>query len=163
LNLVLRAADKSRQNVEELWQVLMQQSNRKYYTSEKDPLPGSDRSFGLVMAGAIAVLTVLNAWHSGWLWPWMLATATTFLVAASLRPSSLHPLNRLWTKIGVLLHKIVNPLAMVLLFYGAILPTGFLMRLRGKDLLRLKRDPKTETYWIARVPGPAAETMRDQF
>jgi len=52
---------------------------------------------------------------------------------------------------------------MVLLFYGAILPTGLAMRLRGKDLLRLKREPSAESYWIARLPGPRPETMREQF
>jgi hypothetical protein len=37
------------------------------------------------------------------------------------------------------------------------------MRMRGRDLLRLKREPSSDTYWIARVPGPQPETMRDQF
>jgi hypothetical protein len=37
------------------------------------------------------------------------------------------------------------------------------MRLRGKDPLRLQRDARAESYWIARVPGPSAETMKDQF
>ena len=52
---------------------------------------------------------------------------------------------------------------MGILFYGTILPIGLVMRLRSKDLLRLKREPGAESYWIARVPGPAAETMKDQF
>jgi hypothetical protein len=34
----------------------------------------------------------------------------------------------------------------------------------SKDMLRLKREPAAETYWIARAPpGPAPETMKDQF
>jgi hypothetical protein len=37
------------------------------------------------------------------------------------------------------------------------------MRMRGRDLLRLKRDSSAQSYWIERVPGPAPETMRDQF
>jgi len=52
---------------------------------------------------------------------------------------------------------------MSLLFYGTILPTGLVMRMRGRDLLRLKRDPHAKSYWIARPPGPAPESMRDQF
>jgi hypothetical protein len=86
-----------------------------------------------------------------------------FLSAASFRPALLHPLNRLWMKLGLLLHKIVNPIVMGLLFYGTIWPTGLAMRMRGRDLLRLKRDPDADTYWIARPPGPLPETMRDQF
>ncbi|WP_244550085.1 hypothetical protein [Bradyrhizobium sp. cf659] len=63
----------------------------------------------------------------------------------------------------MLLHRIVNPIVMGLLFYGTILPTGLVMRLRNRDLLRLKREPDAESNWIARTPGPAPETMRDQF
>jgi hypothetical protein len=38
------------------------------------------------------------------------------------------------------------------------------MRAIGKDLLRLKQEPEAESYWIVRAPpGPAPETMKDQF
>jgi hypothetical protein len=34
----------------------------------------------------------------------------------------------------------------------------------GKDPLRLKRQPNTDSYWIPRrPPGPPPETMKDQF
>ncbi|MFB9268559.1 SxtJ family membrane protein [Bradyrhizobium erythrophlei] len=115
------------------------------------------------MAGALALLSVFNGWHQGRLWPWALSAAVLLLVVAWRRPSLLHPLNRLWMKLGLLLHKLVNPIIMGLLFYGTILPTGLVMRLRGRDLLRLKREADAASYWIARPPGPAPETMRDQF
>jgi hypothetical protein len=144
----------------------MQQSTHESFTREEAATLGSDRTFGLVMAGALVVFGLLNAWHHGQhgrLWPWMLIAAVLFLAAAALSPSSLRPLNRQWMKLGLLLHKIVNPIIMGLLFYGTIYPTGLVVRLRGNDLLRLKRDPAADSYWIARVPGPAPETMRDQF
>ena len=141
----------------------MAQLTHESFVRDEVTTPGSDRTFGLVMAGALAVLALFNGWHHGRLWPWMLLAAALFLVLGLLRPSLLHPLNRLWMMLGLLLHKIVNPIVMGLLFYGTILPTGLVMRLRGRDLLRLKRDPAAETYWITRTPGPAPETMRDQF
>jgi hypothetical protein len=53
---------------------------------------------------------------------------------------------------------------MALVFYGTVLPTGLVMRLLGKDLLRLNRQPDTDSYWIVRAPpGPSPETMKDQF
>ena len=124
---------------------------------------GSDRTFGWVMAAALALLTLFNGWHSGRLWPWTLALAAAFAVMTVIRPAALHPLNRVWTKLGLLLHKIANPVLMGLIFYGTVLPTGLVMRWSGKDPLRLKRDEGTESYWIRRTPGPAPETMRDQF
>ena len=141
----------------------MAQLTHESFVRDEVTAPGSDRTFGLVMAGALAVLALFNGWHHGRLWPWMLLAAALFLVLGLLRPSLLHPLNRLWTMLGLLLHRIVNPIVMGLLFYGTILPTGLVMRLRGRDLLRLRRDPAAETYWIKRTPGPAPETMKDQF
>ena len=141
----------------------MNQSTHESFVRDETAQPGFDRTFGLVMAGALALLSLVNGWHLGRVWPWTLAAAMLFLIAALLWPSSLRPLNRLWMKLGLLLHRIVNPIVMGLLFYGTIWPTGFVMRMRGRDLLRLKRDPSATSYWIARVPGPAPETMKDQF
>jgi hypothetical protein len=142
---------------------VVKQSTHESFTRDEPAALGSDRTFGLVMAAALALVSLVNGWHLGRLWPWTSLAAVAFAVAAVLRPSSLRALNRLWMKLGLLMHKVVNPVVMGLLFYGTILPTGLVMRLRGKDLLRLKREPKAETYWIARPPGPLPETMRDQF
>jgi hypothetical protein len=141
----------------------MNPSTHESFARDEAAVPGSDRTFGLVMAAALAIVSLLNGWHHGRLWPWTSAAVALFLLAAWLMPSVLHPLNRLWMKLGLLLHRVVNPIVMGLLFYGTILPTGLVMRMRGRDLLRLKREPDAETYWIVRTPGPAPESMRDQF
>jgi hypothetical protein len=140
------------------------QSIHEVFTRSEEVVAGSDRSFGLVMAAVLAAVTSLNAWHSGRLWPWTGGLAALLLAAALLRPSVLHPLNLIWLKFGLLLHRVVNPVVMALIFYGTVLPTGLVMRMLGKDLLRLKRQPNTDSYWIVRKPpGPSPETMRDQF
>ena len=142
----------------------MKQSTHEVFSREEKFVVGSDRSFGLVMAAALATVTLLNVWHAGRLWPWTGGLAALFLVAGLLRPSVLNPLNRIWLKFGLLLHRVVNPVLMALLFYGTVLPTGLVMRMLGKDLLRLKRQPDAESYWIVRQPpGPSSVTMKDQF
>jgi hypothetical protein len=142
----------------------MKQSTHEVFSCKEEIVAGSDRSFGVVMAAALAALTLLNAWHSGRLWPWTGGLAGLFLAAGLLRPSVLNPLNRVWLKFGLLLHRVVNPVVMALLFYGTVLPTGLVMRMLGKDLLRLKRQPDADSYWIVRQPpGPSPETMKDQF
>jgi hypothetical protein len=141
----------------------MNQSTHENFSREDTSSPGSDRTFGLVMAGALALLAFANGRHAGRLWPWELALAVLFLAAAVIKPPALHPFNRLWMKLGLLLHRIVNPIVMGLLFYGTIWPTGLVMRMRGRNLLRLGREPASESYWITRPPGPLPETMKDQF
>jgi hypothetical protein len=142
----------------------MKQSTHEVFYREEKIVAGSDRSFGVAMAVALAVVTLLSAWHSGRLWPWSGGLAAFFLAAGLLRPSILNVLNLIWLRFGVLLHGVVNPIVMALLFYGTVLPTGLVMRMLGKDLLRLKRQPNADSYWILRQPpGPLPETMKDQF
>lgn len=139
-------------------------STHEAFEREETIVAGSDRSFGFVMAGAFAVVTALNAWHAGRIWPWTAGLVAIFVVTALIRPTLLNPLNRIWLKFGLLLHKVVNPVIMALLFYGTVLPTGLIARAMGKDLLRLKREPDAESYWIPRAPpGPAPDSMKDQF
>jgi hypothetical protein len=139
-------------------------STHESFSRDEQIVAGSDRSFGFVMAGAFAVVSLLNGWHAGRIWPWTAGLAAIFLVAALWRPALLNPLNRIWLKFGLLLHKVVNPVIMALLFYGTVLPTGLIARAMGKDLLRLKREPDAQSYWIVRAPpGPSPETMKDQF
>jgi hypothetical protein len=142
----------------------VKQSTHEVFSRDEKIVAGSDRSFGLVMAGAFAAVTVLNAWHSGRLWPWTGGLAVLLLAAGLLRPSLLHPFNLIWLRFGLLLHRVVNPIVMGLVFFGTVLPTGLIMRMLGKDLLRLKRQPDADSYWIPRQPpGPSPETMKDQF
>ena len=138
-------------------------STHEVFSREEKIVAGSDRSFGLVMAGAFALLTALNGWHAGRIWPWTAALAAAFLVAALLRPALLNPLNHLWLKFGLLLHKIVNPVIMALLFYGTVLPTGLIARVLKKDLLRLRLDASASSYWIERSSETAESSFKNQF
>ena len=141
----------------------MMQTHERLVAAET-VVAGSDRSFGVVMAVACSIVALINLWYGGWLWSWITGVAVLFLLAAMLRPMLLNPLKRAWLALGMLLHRVVNPIVMALLFYGTVLPTGLVMRALGKDLLRLRRQPEADSYWIVRQPpGPAPETMKDQF
>jgi membrane protease YdiL (CAAX protease family) len=136
----------------------------------EDAKSSSNRTFGLVL-GACFLLVALaplarELVHGTALEPrwWALALALLLFLLALIRPAALAPLNRLWTRLGLLLYKIVNPLVLGLLFYGTVTPVGLLMRATGKDPLRLKPDPAAASYWIRRdPPGPSPESMKNQF
>jgi hypothetical protein len=87
-----------------------------------------------------------------------------FLLAALAAPKLLTPLNRAWTALGTLLHGVVNPLVLGILFYVVFTPFGWVLRRMGKDFLRLRPTPGAPTYWIHREPpGPSPESMSRQF
>jgi hypothetical protein len=131
----------------------------------RDPAPeSSDRSFGLVFA---VVFTLVACWPLlHWQVPrwWAFGVAAVFALAALTRPQLLHPLNVMWLALGRLLHRVVSPLVMGLIFFCCVTPTGWIMRRRGKDLLSLARRPDQKSYWIMREPPIAGpEGMKNQF
>jgi len=134
--------------------------DRKHASAE-----ASERSFGLVFAGVGAIVAAYQMWRGdGHAAAWWLAGAAVFGALALFWTAPLAPLNRLWGRLGQLLHGIVNPLLMGLIFALAVLPMGLVLRALGKDLLRLRRDASASTYWIDRDPDAArAHAMKDQF
>jgi len=132
--------------------------------SHKKVTMGSNRSFGLVFAGFFAIVALLPLIQGAPARWWAFGVAVAFAAAAFLVPRALQPLNRAWFKLGILLHHVVNPVIMALMFYGAILPMAILLRGLGKDLVRLKREPESDSYWIPREPpAPAPGSMSNQF
>lgn len=163
--------------------------SHEVFSRQETPQGSTDRGFGLVFSAFFLILAVLDYFAK--LPPFLkfsipadecpyllahpelaahtlslafLAASLIFLCFALVLPKALAPLNWLWTQFGLLLHKIVSPLVLGLLFLVAITPVGILMRLFGGDPLRLRFDPKAPSYWIERTPpGPAPETLKDQF
>jgi len=133
----------------------------------KDALPvqgATDRSFGLVFAGFFLLVAVVPALNGHAFRLWAVGVSAVFAALALSRPQILKPLNILWTKIGSVMQTIVSTVALCALYYGIITPTGFIMRLRGKDPMRLRFDPAASSYWIAKdPPGPAPESLKNQF
>lgn len=124
---------------------------------------GSERAFGIVFAIVFALIALWPLLGGGGVRPWAAATGALFLGAAFLAPRALKPLNVLWFRFGMLLHRIVSPIVMGFLFFVTVTPIGLLMRALGKDLLRLERSD-AKSYWIERdPPGPPPESMTKQF
>lgn len=125
---------------------------------------GSERAFGLVFAAVFILVGLWPLISAGGVRVWALAVAALFAAAAVFAPGILKPLNRVWFLFGKLLHAIVNPLVMALLFFVTVTPIALLMRVAGKDPLRLKFDRAAKSYWIERTPpGPEPDSMRRQF
>src|ERR1700722_459732 len=120
---------------------------------------GSDRNFGLVMAGFIGFLgslPLLRGHAPHWIY---LAVAAVLAALAIIAPRVLFPFNYVWFRFGLLLHRIVSPLVIGAVFFLCVTPIGVIMRLLGKDVLSLRRRADLPSYWITRdPPGPEPET-----
>ncbi|MFO1103068.1 MAG: SxtJ family membrane protein [Methylocystis sp.] len=133
------------------------------FSRDRSAPMGSDRSFGFVIAAAIAIISLLPVWRGEAPNFWGLAAALGFAAAALIAPARLRPLNRLWFKLGLALHKITNPIIMGFLFFGVILPIAMLFRALRADPLKLSFDKNASSYWTMRDTPGEANDMSKQF
>lgn len=125
---------------------------------------GSDKAFGWVFGGLFLIIGFYPLVKASPPRLWALLLATLFVTAALTRPRLLSPLNKLWIRFGLLLNRVVSPVALFVTYCLAIVPCGLLLRALGKDPLKLHLDPEATTYWIERTPpGRADEQMKRQF
>ena len=127
--------------------------------------PPSVKNFGLTFAVVLGVIAlwplVFRSEHPRY---WALVLGGAFVAAAYLAPGILKPLNHLWFKFGMLLHKIVNPIVLGIMFLVFITPIAIILRLFGKKLIPLTFERDKSSYWIERTPpGPAPDSLRNQF
>lgn len=137
------------------------------HLNRKAPEPAktsSDRAFGWVFAVFFGLLGGWPMLQGGVPHAWAWVAAGAFAATALLRPGLLAPMNRLWTRFGLFLHRIVNPVVLGLIFLAAIVPIGLTLRVLGKDPLRLKRRANQTSYWLERrPPGPTGDSLPRQF
>ena len=124
----------------------------------------SDRGFGFVFTGVFVIVGCWPLFHNDSPRWWAFGVAAVLAAISAFNPALLARPNALWTKLGVLLGNVVGPVAVGILFYGVVTPLGILMRLTGKDPLRLKLDRDANSYWIPREPpGPPPKSLTNQF
>ena len=121
----------------------------------------SNRSFGIVFFFVFLIISLCPLLNGNPLRVWSIFVAIIFLILGLINSNFLTPLNKLWFKFGKLLGFIVAPIVMGVIFFLVITPTGFFMKMLGKDLLNKKYNNKIKSYWINREKSKS--TMKQQF
>ena len=121
----------------------------------------SNRNFGIVFFFVFLIISLWPVANDNALRIWSIFLAITFLILGLMNSKLLTPLNILWYKFGMFLGSIVAPIIMGIIFYLVVTPTGFIMKIRNKDLLNMKFDNKKKSYWINRAKTKT--TMKQQF
>ncbi len=89
-------------------------------------------------------------------------TGIILLIITYLNPLWLNPFRKVWDKVGHVMG-IVNTYVLLTLFYCLILtPLSLIMRLFGKDILKLKTSGNLVTYWEFPVKSEESK-MENQF
>ena len=121
----------------------------------------SEKSFGVVFSIVFLIVALYPLITSEGLRIWALVVSIIFFLLAFLAPKILVLPNKLWFKFGLLIGSIVAPIVMAFVYFVTVLPTGLIMRLLGKDLLKQKLDKNAKSYWIERKEPMGS--MKNQF
>jgi len=124
--------------------------------------PPSERGTGLVFASVALIVAIVWRNSPTVLWP-ALSIAAILAAVSLLAPTFLKPLNILWFRLGLLLHRVVNPIVMFAVFALVFVPAGAIMRL-WHDPLRARRAGDAASYWIERRRNDdTTGSMTNQF
>ena len=124
----------------------------------------SDRSFAWIFAAVFCFIGIMPAFQSHAIHWWAVAIAVLLMLIAIIAPHVLHPFNVLWFHFGRLLHRIITPFILAVVYFMVITPIAIILRIMRKDVLCRKLDPVAKSYWIYREPsGPKPDSIRKQF
>jgi len=90
------------------------------------------------------------------------ALAILLFFISIFKASILLPLNKLWMRFGILLGSIISPIVLGLIFFVLITPYGLIMRLFGRDELRLKVN-RHVSHWKPRDQAAPVTDFKQQF
>ena len=100
----------------------------------------SEQSFALVFASVCTIVALWPWVRGGRVRLWAILVAVSFTLLGWAWPAVLWPLNVAWFRLGLLIGAVTTPVVLALL-YVTFLPTGLVLRLTGRDVLGLVREP----------------------
>tara|TARA_R110002124_G_scaffold286851_1_gene468928 strand:- start:4600 stop:5001 length:402 start_codon:yes stop_codon:yes gene_type:complete len=124
----------------------------------------SNKKFGLFFAAVFLLSSAYFANEGAYVLTLLFVVlAVTFALIAFTKSEMLLPFNRLWMRFGLLIGMIVSPIVLGAIFFVIFTPLGFVMRLFGRDELRLKAKSAV-TFWKTRDPvESSAASFKNQF
>ena len=120
----------------------------------------TNRNFGIVFFIVFLLIGLWPILNNENLRFWSLIISIIFLILGIFNSKLLTPLNKVWMKFGLILGTIISPIIMGIIFFLVVTPTGILLRLFGKDILKLKKN-KSDSYWT--IKDNKNNDMRNQF
>lgn len=120
--------------------------------------PKEWRKQAWLAALGLAVLSSVLRWRhvlTDIIWLAVLAASGVVALGAWLRPRWFRSCYRFSMRLGFAISQFIGFVALVVFFFSILMPMALLMRLAGKDPLRLKRPRDAATYWLpAKESGP---------
>jgi len=112
--------------------------------------PKEWRKSALLAALGLALISSALRWRHilrNPAWLIILSVLALIAVCAIARPRWFRAYHLFSMRVGFAVSRFLGRILLMLFFMFILTPFGWILRLAGKDLLKLKRPPDIETYW----------------
>jgi hypothetical protein len=131
----------------------------------KNPTSRELKVFGVLFAVFFGLLGAVFWWYTGWQTAAMVVwkSAAFILVAYIVAPQIRRPIYLIWSYALYPIGFVITLVLMGVVYYLVITPTGFLMRLFGRDPLSRKFRREAKSYWIRRKEDASLDRYFRQY
>jgi hypothetical protein len=123
----------------------------------------SNKKFGFFFTFIFTLVAVYFFSTTNLKWTYAFSiVALLFLLITLIKSDALLPLNKLWMRFALLLGMIISPIVLGIIFFGLVTPYALVMKMFGRDELRLKIK-KNQTHWKDRSQTIPQVDFTQQF
>lgn len=110
------------------------------------------RKFGISVGIVLGIIAGIILYFKGVTLGFQIVSAIGGLlfVFGALLPAALAPVHKIWMKFAAGLAYVNTRIFLTLIYYFIFLPVGIVMRLFGRDELRIKEYRSKDSFWIKR-------------
>ena len=121
----------------------------------------SNKSFGLLFSVIFLIIAIYPLINKGTINYLFIFIAVIIFLISILLPAILTIPNKLWFKFSLILGSLISQIILTLIYLVIVTPTGFFVRLTGKDILNKKINKQLKSYWIKK--SESFSSMKNQF
>lgn len=121
------------------------------------------RKFGITVAGIFLLIGLYQSYmiNSSAIWPWI--CCATILLPSMIYPGSLKLFYKFWTILGFALGWVNSKIILGIIFIFLLTPISLIMKLIGKDTLKLKINKNINTYREEKSDEPCKVNFRRTY
>ena len=105
------------------------------------------KQFGRLASSILLLFALYFMYQERWDFMFTTAALTSVVILLTMfYPKALSPFAKAWLLLGLVLHRIINPIILGALFWGIVTPLALYFKAIGRDELKIK-NKLCDTYW----------------
>ena len=108
------------------------------------------RKFGFTVGTMFLFIAIVLYFTGKTLFIYFGSIAVLLILLAAFYPEALKPVNKSWMILAIIMGWFMSRVILIILYYIILTPLALLLKITGKDFLKLKREKDITSYWEKR-------------